>query len=388
MKKLKIDLLYGTDALTLPAAVLERLNVAGEVELKVLLSLGDAATRAAFDKSEVAERLGLDPAAVQGALEFWRGAGVLKKSELKSAPEAGALPSLPKKVESAEEAESAGSATSTAAPIGDGNGDTAEDAAMDTADKGVPAKTSATDATSPAKSQSPKASVTIVRSDDGMPHYTAEEINRIFAENGELSGMIDECQNIFGKLFNPTEINKIMALTEYFRLDCEYILLLCYYCRKIDKTSVPYLDKLARSLYNEGIDNVDALGDRLGQLEAAAELGGYYRTLSGAGKRYFTDRESRFLAQWVKWSVKPEMLKIAYEVSVDATGAPSMPYINKVLSNWKEAGYVTADQVRAAMEEYKQKKETRAAGAPNNSFATDEFFEAALKRSLALHEGS
>ena len=357
MKKLKIDLLYGTDVLTLPATVLGRLAQADEAELKVLLCLCDGQTRSAFDPEAVAEQLELSADAVMGAIQFWRGAGVLKKSELKHQP------AMETTVSETVVSETAGSEpVSSSAP----------------AESIAPA---------PVKAETPKASVTIVRSDDGTPHYTAEEITRIFAENGELSGMIDECQNIFGKLFNPTEINKIMALTEYFRLDCEYILLLCYYCKKIGKASVPYLDKLARSLYSEGIDNVDALGDRLGELEAAADLGGYYRTLSGAGKRSFTDRESKFIAQWVKWSINPDLLKLAYEVSVDATGAPSMPYINKVLSNWREAGYTTADQVVKAMEQYKEKKETRTAAAQNGSFATDEFFEAALKRSLALHEG-
>ena len=350
MKKLKIDLLYGSEALTLPAAVLDKLSQTDEAELKVLLALCDPATRAVFDPEEVAERLGLSVNAVMGAIQFWRGAGVLKKSELKQQ-------STPA-VATAETA----SAESAPAPV-----------------------TEVTVASEPVV-ETPRASVTIVRSDDGMPHYTAEEIDRIFAENGELSGMIDECQNILGKLFNPTEINKIMALTEYFRLDCEYVLLLCYYCKKIGKASVPYLDKMARSLYNEGIDNVDALGDRLGELEAAADLGSYYRTLLGAGKRSFTDRESKFLSQWGKWNIKPEVLKMAYEVSVDATGAPSMPYINKVLSNWKEAGYTTADQVREAMAQYKEKKESRSTAAKHDSFATDEFFEAALKRSLALHD--
>lgn len=348
MKKLKIDLLYGTDVLTLPAAVLEKMPQADEAELKVLLCLCDPQTRTVFDTEAIADRLGLTTEAVTGAIQFWRGAGVLKKSELKQQLAAETMP----------------------APVT------------------APTVPEAAPAVETPEAEAPRASVTIVRSDDGAPHYTAREIERIFAENGELSGMMDECQNIFGKLFNPTEINKVMALTEYFRLDCEYILLLCYYCKKIGKASVPYLDKLARSLYNEGIDNVDALGDRLGELEAAADLGGYYRTLAGAGKRSFTDRESKFLAQWVKWNIKPELLKIAYEVSVDATGAPSMPYINKVLSNWKEAGYTTAEQVKSAMAEYKEKKETRAATAPSSSFATDEFFEAALKRSLALHEGS
>lgn len=350
MNPMKIDLLFGSSILNLPAAALDRVANADEAELKVLIALGDASVRAALDVDALADRLALTPDAVEGALQFWRGAGILKKSGAKSGSGEAASPK----------------STPTEAP---------RQAPVQAAPVQAP----------PAKAETPRASVTIVRSDDGTPHYTAEEIQRIFAENGELSGMINECQNIFGKIFNPTEVNKIMALSEYFRLDCEYILLLCYYCQKIGKASVPYLDKLARSLYNEGIDHVEALTERLAELESAVDLGGYYRTLCGAGKRAFTDRENKFLSQWVKWGISNEVLKLAYEVAVNSTGSPSMPYTNKVLSNWKEAGYTTAEQVKAAMEEYQQKKENKGAAA-QSSFATDEFFEAALRRSLALHD--
>jgi DnaD/phage-associated family protein len=353
MKQMKIDLLFGSSVINLPAAALDRLATADEAELKVLIALGDANIRAALDVEALAERLAITPEAVEGAIQFWRGAGVLKKSTSK----AGAADTAPAKP-----------APVQAAPA-------------------TPVQAAPTPVPVPVKAEPPRASVTIVRSDDGTPHYTAEEIQRIFEENGELSGMINECQNIFGKIFNPTEVNKLMALSEYFRLDCEYILLLCYHCQKIGKASVPYLDKLARSLYNEGVDTVDSLGERLEQLESAADLGNYYRTLCGAGGRTFTERESKFLNQWIKWGITPELLKLAYEAAVDGTNAPSMPYTNKVLSNWKEAGYTTAEQVKAAMEDYKQKKDNRAS-ASQGSFATDEFFEAALRRSLALHEGN
>lgn len=342
---MKIDLLFGAGVLTLPAVALEKLSEAKESELKVLLLLGDPLFRQNTDIETIAARTGLNAQEVLCAIEFWRGVGLLSRTEdgkensVKTDPPASTAPA----------------STAPAAP--------------------------------PSSENRAKANITIVRSDDGMPHYTAEEIERIFGENKNLSGMIDECQNIFGKIFNPTEINKLMALNEYFRLDCEYILLLCYYCKKIGKTSIPYLDKLARSLYGEGVDSVDALGDRLGEMEAAADLGNYYRSLLGAGKRAFTEKESRFLALWVKWNISPDVLRLAYEVTVDCTGAPSMPYTNKVLSNWKEAGYTTAEQVKSAMEDYRKKKESRGAESVGNSFATDEFFEAALRHGLALHEG-
>ena len=79
------------------------------------------------------------------------------------------------------------------------------------------------------------------------------------------------------------------------------------------------------------------------------------------------------------------MLKLVYDLTVDATKGPSMPYMNKVLTGWREAGYKSADDARAGMEQYRQKKAAAAAGAGASSFDRDEFFEAAIRHSLERH---
>lgn len=340
---MKLSFIYGTDVLILPAKALEKLNAASEVELKVLLKLAACGSGSDILPATLAAELGLDESTLNSAISFWRGVGILQTdaqtavSHLSARSEDGRLPA-----------------------------------------SGTPKVQVNTRAGKDGRK------VTTVQTDE-MPHYTAEEITRIFAENSDLSGMIDECQNILGKIFNPTEVNKLLALTEYYRLEFDYVVLLCYHCKKIGKASVPYVDRMAKSLWQEGIVTTEALEERLALLSSAADLGSAFRQLSGAGGRSFTEKEMKFFTQWSKWQVTAELLKLAYEVTVDNTGAPSMPYINKVLSNWQEAGYRTPDEVVAAMEAYKQKKEAKAAGASVGSFNTDEFFDAALARSLELH---
>ncbi len=338
---MKVSIQYGSSVLSIPARALEKLSEAGGVELKVLLKI--AASAGEFDPSALAAELSIDEVALHSAIGFWRGAGILQ-------------------IESTDQV----SQSDKEAP----------QSALTEPSKTVQVNT---------RTGKDGRKVTVVQSDE-IPYYNAEEIERIFAENTQLSGMLDECQNILGKLFSPTEINKLLALTEYYRLDFEYVVLLCYYCKKIGKESVPYVDKLAKSLWQEGIVTTEALEERLSLLSSAADLGGKFRQLSGAGKRSFTEREMKFFTQWSKWQISPELLTLAYEVTVDNTGSPSMPYINKVLSNWQEAGYRTPEEVAAAMEAYKQKKEAKAKGGTFSSFDTDEFFEAALNRTLELHK--
>ena len=76
------------------------------------------------------------------------------------------------------------------------------------------------------------------------------------------------------------------------------------------------------------------------------------------------------------------IIEKAYEVTISNTGKPSVSYANAVLENWYKAGLGTLEEIEASIAEYQKNHdksgETKPAG---SSFVTDEFFEAALRRS-------
>ena len=59
--------------------------------------------------------------------------------------------------------------------------------------------------------------------------------------------------------------------------------------------------------------------------------------------------------------------------------------MNKVLQNWYNSGYKTLDEVDNALAEYRRTHEN---GTTESSFDTDEFFEAALRRSYGQMESA
>ena len=51
--------------------------------------------------------------------------------------------------------------------------------------------------------------------------------------------------------------------------------------------------------------------------------------------------------RWLdEWHFTPQMLRLAYDACVDATGKYSFPYINKVLDRWQKKGIRTPEQAR------------------------------------------
>ena len=68
-----------------------------------------------------------------------------------------------------------------------------------------------------------------------------------------------------------------------------------------------------------------------------------------------------------------DVISMAYEIAVARTKEPSVPYTNAILERWHKEGLKNLEEIEKA----------EAQKAPTNgSFDTDDFFEAALKRSF------
>ncbi|MBQ7313539.1 MAG: DnaD domain protein, partial [Clostridia bacterium] len=90
--------------------------------------------------------------------------------------------------------------------------------------------------------------------------------------------------------------------------------------------------------------------------------------------------ERDFIANWVdKYGFDREMIRAAYEITIEKTKEANLNYANAVIENWYAAGHKTVEDVEAAEA---QRSANRPKDVPTGtSFATDSFFEAALQRS-------
>ena len=101
----------------------------------------------------------------------------------------------------------------------------------------------------------------------------------------------------------------------------------------------------------------------------------------GMKSRALTTKESKLLRAWMGFGYGIDIVRLAYERTVAATNEPSVPYANAILERWNAEGLRTLGEVQEYLSEQEAKK--NGAGKPElgNSFDTDDFFEAALRRS-------
>jgi DnaD/phage-associated family protein len=316
---------YGTDVLTLPATLAAHVDKATKKDLRVLLALAaDPRARIDLDAAiaAVAKGLSLSDAEIAASLSFWRGTGILLADE-------------------GEES------TSKQAPA-------------------------------PMQELAPAQESTSVRvvTERGLPVYSSEELAGVLERRVELGALVDECQRAFDKIFNMSEVGMIAGLVDHLGLSAEYILLLLTHCRRMEKKSLRYAEKMAISLHDEGVDSAEELEARLHRIEVMATAVGKIRAMFGLSSRSLTTKEKGMIENWVcTMQYADAVLQKAYEITVDTINKPSIPYANTILERWYSEGYRTLEDVEKAIAEYRRKKDEG-----KSSFDVDDFFEAALKR--------
>ncbi|MBE6599805.1 MAG: DnaD domain protein [Ruminococcaceae bacterium] len=311
---------YGSQVSVLPASAVGKLDRATKKDIKVLFCLGaspELLSLCEADAAAAASACACTEAELAAALAFWRGAGVLESSEEEPL-------TVPEKEEKHEKK-------------------------------------------------------TKLSRDDELPQYTTDELTELLEKRKDTAQLINECQNVVGKIFNTHEVNIVLGLEDYLGLDGLFILTLCDFCVSIGKKSLRYIEKKAFGLYDDGVTTIDALSKHIENARKIADLEWQIRNLFGMGDRELTTKEKKFIDKWVNaFGYDMDIIKKAYEITVDAIHEPSPAYANAVLERFNKEGLKTLADIEAAIAE-------KLPG--EGSFDTDDFFEAALRRSMEKMKG-
>lgn len=357
---MNIQLQYGTAVAAVPASALAVMDRATKTDLRVLLTLcagPDLTTGNSMGEcvAGIAARVGCTPAQVETSLSFWRGAGVLNvltenhtASEKTAETSVAASPDVPVK------------ATAPAPPP------------VQETDK-------------PSAPESPRKP----RAADALPHYTSAELADLLEVRREAADCLKECQNIWGKMFNVHEHNVILGLTDYLGLEWDYVLTLLAFCadeqdKRGIKRSLRYVETRAFAFYDEGVTDLPSLQEKLRRVQQMEEAEGQLRRMFGMGERALTPTEKKKFSTWLyDYKFGPDIITRAFEVTVDAKGSPNLKYMDAVLANWNRDGLRTIEAIEAAEERFQaSKKGKKPEGGDEGSFNTDDFFAAAVRRSL------
>ena len=111
------------------------------------------------------------------------------------------------------------------------------------------------------------------------------------------------------------------------------------------------------------------------------------RRILNLGNRILTEGEMDAMTKWrVEYGFRYEIIYHAYQITLESRGEYSLPYMDAILNKWHEQKLTTLDAVKAYEKGYKEDKKRKKASnktqTQDGSFETEDFFAAAVKRSL------
>lgn len=167
------------------------------------------------------------------------------------------------------------------------------------------------------------------------PSYKASEISRRLQENPRMSQMYKMVGQFLGKTLSSADTELLYSFYDYYGLPVEVILVLIEYYASKGKVSMKYIEKEAGKWASSGIDSVKKAKAYINKREEFLSYTGRIRSLLGIGERRFTTRELGYIHNWQnEFSMSLDMVKTAYELTVNQTGKLSFAYMNKILESW------------------------------------------------------
>lgn len=172
------------------------------------------------------------------------------------------------------------------------------------------------------------------------------EVARRGIESPDIAFLLQEAQIKCGRALKQNEASTLVWLYDDEGLDVSLILMLLEFAASEGKFSISFIEKTAIDWINSGVQTIADAEAKIIELTEQKTAWNEVRKVFNIEKRMASTNELKYSYTWVKeWGFKADILKAAYDTCVDSTGKFSIPYINKVLTNWKKNNVKTLDDI-------------------------------------------
>lgn len=201
-------------------------------------------------------------------------------------------------------------------------------------------------------------------------HYSSSQIAQIMKDSDDISELFKITEATIGTLGN-SHMNSIIWMYDYLGLKKEVIVILISYCVKIEKTSAAYIEKIAVDWAEKEINDFNSATEEVQRLTESKDYINRIMTIFEMNHRS-TPKQREYMEKWRVKGYSLELIRLAYEKTIEQINKLSFEYINKILTSWGENGYTSVSDVKNAEDDFRKKKKS-SAKAKNDDADVDKY---------------
>lgn len=213
-------------------------------------------------------------------------------------------------------------------------------------------------------------------SSDGL-NITPSEISDMLKSTPQLRDLFTISEKYFEN-FNFAVQRSLIWIYQYLGFSPEMIEIILEYCVSINKAYIWEIEAVALKFRRNGIDSPELARNEIDRLKDEMENGSFIKKI----KRMFfmerdpVTRQRNFMIKWKSEEYPDELIRLAYEKSVEATGNKAripIEYIDTILKRWKEKNITTPEQAEQDDIDFKSlfKKQKTKSNSDKNTESND-----------------
>lgn len=207
--------------------------------------------------------------------------------------------------------------------------------------------------------------------------YSPKDLEKLVDESDELKFLMDNSQVILKRPIKYSEQGSLINLYEYYGFSVAAILMLLEYCEKVGKTSIGYIEAVAKNWFENNIIDFECVEKEIIRLLERNKLEKKVFSVFGLDTKP-TPNQTAYIEKWEALGFDIDMISFAYEKCVDQTNKLSFQYINKILESWAAKGYKNREMASldkpSEKKQYKKQQDQK----KEHSYDLDEFYRMAL----------
>ncbi|MBR6102804.1 MAG: DnaD domain protein [Ruminococcus sp.] len=204
-----------------------------------------------------------------------------------------------------------------------------------------------------------------------------KDLAQILDSNPELKWLASEYEKLKGSDIKHYDVLGLINLTEYYGYDVQSLMLLITYCHELGKDSIRYIESVAKDWSSRGVQNY---ADVEAEIIKQSRIRSYeYKAIKALGlENKPSTNQLKYIHKWQELGISIEMLSIAYDKAMDATGKNNFSYIDKIIMGWSDKNISTPEQVEEADKSFAEKAKKRRNDNENTSYDINKWEEIAL----------
>jgi DnaD/phage-associated family protein len=156
------------------------------------------------------------------------------------------------------------------------------------------------------------------------------------------------------KPLNGTITAGLINIYEYYGFDVPSIVMIAEYSRSVGKTSIAYIETVAKDWFSRGITDFTQVEQEIIRLteqhnfevEVAHRLG-----IEGK----LTKQQRDFISQWKDWGFDVRLIELAGDECRNKKNTIKLPYVNGILGRWKQDNLFTEQAIMEHNEKFRSK---------------------------------